>query len=187
MPSKPPEIDINVSFNLENSPALAYLKTRPYAFANEATDSLLQALRDVWNKYLVEGIKLGQSIYELVEELEKIFRGTERAEWWRARRIARTESIGAANMGTLSSYQQANVPYKTWVTMRDGLVRDSHRPMDGVSIPVNDKFVLPSGAQMDAPGDPAGGIREIVNCRCTILADYAPPSSANGRLSVPKK
>ena len=186
MPSLPNE-GFLVSFDLENTAALAYLETRPYAFAGESVDSLLRSLRNTWGSYLSQGIREGMTINQLTEEVERVFRGTDKIDWWRARRIARTESVGAANMGTNAAYKQANVPYKTWVTMRDGLVRNSHRPMDLVSVPTVDKFRLPTGVEGEGPGDPNMGPREICNCRCTILADYAPPSPDNNRTATFKR
>jgi hypothetical protein len=175
---------ISFSFDLENSSALAYLNTRPYEFAQESVDTMLKDLRNIWNDYLIIGIKEGWTIEELTQKVQEVFRGTERNEWWRAERIARTESVGAANMGAESSYNQAKVPYKTWVTMRDGKVRRNHIPMDNVSVPTSDVFILPDGAKMKCPGDPAGGPQNTANDRCTLLGDFAPPSSANGRKSL---
>jgi len=185
MPRLPEEF--LVSFDLENSAALAYLETRPYAFAGESMDSLLRSLRNTWSNYLSQGIREGMTINQLTEIVERVFRGTDKMDWWRARRIARTESIGAANMGTNAAYKQANVPWKTWVTMRDGLVRNSHRAMDLVSVPTTDKFKLPDGSLMESPGDPAGGPAQTCNCRCTILADWAPPSPDNNRTATFKR
>ncbi len=176
--------NISVSFDLENSAALAYLLTRPYEFAGETIDSLTRRIRDVWNSYLTQGIREGMTIAELTKEVQRAFKGTERAEWWRARRIARTEAIGAANMGTAAAYRQANVPWKVWVTMMDGRVRDSHRAMNNVSVPTTDKFRLPSGGEGEGPGDPALGAAEICHCRCGLFAAWAAPSADNGRFST---
>ena len=64
--------------------------------------------------------------------------------------------------------------YKTWRSMRDERVRQTpkanHRKMDGVSIPVKDRFDLGHGVTTDVPGnsgDPANDAR----CRCILLYD----------------
>ena len=64
--------------------------------------------------------------------------------------------------------------YKTWRSMRDERVRQTpkanHRKMDGVSIPVKDRFDLGHGVTTDVPGnsgDPANDAR----CRCVLLYD----------------
>ena len=64
--------------------------------------------------------------------------------------------------------------YKTWRSMRDERVRHTskanHRKMDGVSIPVKERFDLGHGVTTDVPGnsgDPANDAR----CRCILLYD----------------
>lgn len=67
---------------------------------------------------------------------------------------------------------------KTWRTMKDERVRPAgkvkgknrkydHRKMDGVTIPVDKEFVLPSGAKTMAPGQ-SGVAGEDINCRCYL-------------------
>ena len=58
---------------------------------------------------------------------------------------------------------------KLWLTQRDSNVRDSHAVLDGVTIPVNAKFKLSSGDELDYPGDPNGRLESIINCRCTVI------------------
>ena len=168
MLSKADEAKITIDFNFIDPNVIRYIANRSYEFSQESADTLLQRLRTEWNAYLTEGIKRGMSVYDLTEKIEEIFRGTEREEWWRARRIARTESVGASNMGYLEGMKQANVPYKMWVSAGDAYVRDSHRYLNGKVVAINDFFVAKSGAKMQGPGDPKGGPAEIVNCRCTL-------------------
>lgn len=56
---------------------------------------------------------------------------------------------------------------KTWVTMRDNRVRNTHYYIDNVTIPVNEEFVTIDGDSALAPGgfkDPENN----VNCRCYL-------------------
>ena len=64
--------------------------------------------------------------------------------------------------------------YKEWRSMRDQRVRKNnkanHRKMDGVSIPVKERFDLGRGVTTDVPGnsgDPANDVR----CRCILIYD----------------
>ena len=60
---------------------------------------------------------------------------------------------------------------KTWVSQRDSKVRQTHRDVDGVSIPIADMFTVGS-AQMLYPRDimNAGDHpEEIAGCRCYIV------------------
>lgn len=80
--------------------------------------------------------------------------------------------------GTTPNNNAQNLPvvqmYKIWRSMRDERVRQTpkanHRKMDGVSIPVKDRFDLGHGVTTDVPGnsgDPANDAR----CRCILLYD----------------
>ena len=61
--------------------------------------------------------------------------------------------------------------HKTWVSMKDERVRKSskanHRKMDGVSIPVEEKFSLGHNVETDAPGQSSDPHNDI-NCRCFL-------------------
>jgi len=56
--------------------------------------------------------------------------------------------------------------YKTWVTMLDERVRDSHLEMEGKTVKISDDFVLPTGAHCSHPRDKSLPISESINCRC---------------------
>lgn len=83
---------------------------------------------------------------------------------------------------------------KTWRTMKDERVRPNRRyktksgwksgkpgkynhiKMDGVSIPVDEKFTLPSGAKTLAPGQ-SGVAGEDINCRCYLSYKLQKPEN----------
>lgn len=54
-----------------------------------------------------------------------------------------------------------------WVTMRDEDVRDLHRPLNGVQVPVNDSFQVGQWA-LQYPGQPVGDPEAWINCRCVV-------------------
>ena len=92
---------------------------------------------------------------------------------WRAALIARTESCSTVNYGALAIYQAEGIHMKEWIATRDDRTRDSHLVMDGVVIPLEDKFEVPeteqtAGGWLDYPGDPSADPSEVCNCRCTI-------------------
>ena len=86
---------------------------------------------------------------------------------------AATELNNALKNGT-SGYVMA----KTWHTMQDNRVRPArqkrakynHIKMDGVMIPIDDLFELPSGATCKAPSQ-TGVAGEDINCRCYLSYD----------------
>jgi len=54
---------------------------------------------------------------------------------------------------------------KTWVTMMDEKVRDTHNDIHGQTVPINDYFMV-GGFPARYPHDPDLPADEIVNCRC---------------------
>ena len=94
----------------------------------------------------------------------------------RASRIARTETCGGSNAASLEavkSMDSARQQMKTWRCITDRVTRDTHQHMDGVCIPIEEKFTWfgPAGyVTMDHPGDSTYGApaAEVVNCRCRM-------------------
>lgn len=86
-------------------------------------------------------------------------------------RIIETESHRVYNDSILDVGEQAEADtggvYKTWFTMADGRVRDSHVPLEGVTVPYHERFYTFDNDSAMAPGgfsDPQNNI----NCRCAI-------------------
>lgn len=104
----------------------------------------------------------------------------------RAMRIARTETVTAAN-GAASLYARDSGLEldKTWIAIRDKRTRHTHMDVDTNPIPMDQPFFV-GGSQMMQPGarvQPNGlpvPAKEIVNCRCTV--GFIPKRDANGRL-----
>lgn len=86
----------------------------------------------------------------------------------RAIDIGANESLTIMNYRELHDAIDEGYTYKTWWTMEDNRVRETHEEVDGVTIPIEDKFqvgehllAMPHDYNMMdiAP-------EEIVNCRC---------------------
>jgi SPP1 gp7 family putative phage head morphogenesis protein len=121
---------------------------------------------------LAEGVANGETIRNLADRIETVF---DDAKGRRARIIARTETVRAANFGTDVGFRQAGVPKKQWLSSRDAAVRDSHAigsGLDGQTISTGGMFKSPiTGAEAPYPG--AFGIAsEDINCRCIEVAVF---------------
>ena len=86
-------------------------------------------------------------------------------------RIIETESHRVYNDSILSVGEQAEADTggvtKTWFTMLDDRVRETHEYLEGETVPYNEKFYTFDGDSAMAPGgfaDPQNNI----NCRCSI-------------------
>lgn len=91
-----------------------------------------------------------------------------------ALRVARTEIGRALSQANLDSAQVAQdngfKMMKRWFATKDSRTRDTHRHLDGKSIPLNENFKS-SGCVGLAPKLFVGvnSARENINCRCKIL------------------
>lgn len=109
----------------------------------------------------------GESIDDLATRIRTLFAQTYAG---RARTVARTEVISAYNGAAALGAAQLPadvVAAQEWIATRDGRVRPAHAAADGQIVAVGTAFDV-GGATLAYPGDPAGGARNTVNCRCTI-------------------
>lgn len=112
-----------------------------------------------------EGVNAGRTTSEIAEAL----RADQAFDRPRALRIARTETVRAQSSGTNARYRKAEEAgvrlEQEWVTARDAEVRDSHRRLDRVRVPVGATWELGSGIRTAGPGL-SGDPGEDINCRC---------------------
>ena len=83
-------------------------------------------------------------------------------------RIADTETHRIANTAALDTAKYAGARNKTWITMMDDRVRDTHDYLEGETVGIDDDFYTYDGDHASAPG-----LFELaennVNCRCELL------------------
>jgi hypothetical protein len=79
-------------------------------------------------------------------------------------RIALWLATAAVNAATLAAHPRAA---KRWVTMRDEDVRDTHKPLDGVTRLSGEPFTV-AGVEVQYPGQPVGPPSVWINCRCVL-------------------
>ena len=98
----------------------------------------------------------------------------------RAKRIARTELIGAASAGSYAGALSTGLALdKYWITTADGRTRSTHAAAGGQQVDINASFLI-GGEACRFPADPALSARERINCRCAI--SYRPKRKLNGEL-----
>ena len=83
-------------------------------------------------------------------------------------RIADTETHRIANTAALDTAKRAGARNKTWITMLDDRVRDTHDYLEGQTVNIDEDFYTYDGDHASAPG-----LFELasnnVNCRCELL------------------
>jgi len=90
----------------------------------------------------------------------------------RSKLISETAVVGAYNTGLFDSARVKQLKtnktlYKTWRTMGDAKVRESHRDLDGTTVPVNSPFIT-DGIPLRFPRDPLSPPGLTINCRCYL-------------------
>lgn len=82
-------------------------------------------------------------------------------------KVVTTEGHNAINSGSHKTATKAGAKSKTWVTMQDLKVRDTHDYLDGVTIPIDAEFITYNGDKAQHPGG-FGEPEEDINCRCWL-------------------
>jgi len=107
---------------------------------------------------LDEGVAEGETITQLADRV----RGVYNMATSRAQLIARTETTGAINGGSVLYYEESGVEKLEWLTARDELVRLTHQ-IEGETAIVGQRF----SNGLDFPGGD-GPPEEVCNCRCNV-------------------
>lgn len=127
------------------------------------------------------GLTMGDRYDTMARRIAKSLDG----DYKKAVRIVRTETGRVREAGHLESAREINDTLKqgvtnmrmvkTWKTMKDGSVRDTHSRMDGVTVAMDEAFTLPSGVKTMAPKQ-SGVAAEDINCRCFVKYELAEES-----------
>ncbi len=159
---------------------LNYLRFHMLKFVS----SISETMREDIIKILEKGVSEGWGIDKIVNEL-----GRQDLTRARARVIARTEVIRAANVG--HSVGAKDMPFevnKKWNAAKDHRTRHSHRSINGhiteemgmfkVAVYKGDDLI--GYEEMLYPGDAEASAGNTINCRCRVT--YIPKRDAQGKL-----
>ena len=83
-------------------------------------------------------------------------------------RIAETETHRIANTAALDTAKKAGATRKTWATMLDDRVRETHDYLEGVTVGIDDEFITFDGDHASAPGLFKLASNNV-NCRCECI------------------
>lgn len=155
-----------------------YFKTDILNLSEHITETTKDLIRKVFTDAYEQGLGIDDIIAQLQDtELSKT----------RARLIARTETMTAANQGAMFVAQDTGLKLnKIWLATADNRTRHTHRVIDGHKVGLDDYFILPDNVKMLQPGDKGGTdgrpdtpARDLCNCRCCVLFE---PVRENGKL-----
>jgi hypothetical protein len=177
-----PEMSYKAGFGINEqwiADVLNYLKINLLNLAQNISETMRSDALKIFN----EGVADGWSVDQMVKALKET--GLMQR---RARVIARTETVRAANVG--HQIGAKSLPYemnKKWIAAKDHRTRHSHKQVNGqvtdeqatFKVPVY-KGLKPTGAfdNMQAPGDPTASAANTINCRCRVI--YEPKLDEQG-------
>jgi hypothetical protein len=162
---------------------LRYLETQGLdQLAADITETTKNQIRN----YLIQSAEQNLTLNETIV----LLRGAGITNY-RAELIARTETGRAANIGSMVGATSTGlVTYKEWIASKDNRTRRiprdqfDHLNMDGVKIPMDDRFTLQNKKGgfdlMLHPCDSTGSAADVCNCRCTL--GYEAQRDKNGKL-----
>jgi hypothetical protein len=161
---------------------IKYLETKGLdQLAADITDTTKEQIR----KFIIKGQEENLTTTEIIQLLK-----TAGITDYRAALIARTETARAANVGSMVGAMSTGlVTVKEWIAAKDNRTRriprdaNDHLHMDGVKIPIDQKFVVTAKEYIDNmlhPGDSTAHAGNVCNCRCTL--GYEAQRDANGKL-----
>jgi uncharacterized protein with gpF-like domain len=126
--------------------------------------------REVIRKVLSDAALSGASINEQVRAME----ANSELSGMRAARIARTETVTAANgAAVIQAKESGFAKNKIWLSVNDKRVRHNHRLVDNVTVGIDEPFsvggelMLQPGARKQTNGLDVSA-KNVVNCRCVV-------------------
>lgn len=156
--------------------AKSYIDNRTAKAITEIEGTTKKQVRKTVQRLVSEAILSDETDIDVAKELRDVF---DTLSVGRSKTIARTEINAASNSATTEAVKALEIPgmQKEWVSMDDVRTRDggktgdgpNHAIMNGVSIPLDEKFTVPPDADMEGPGDPSAEPGQICNCRCTLI------------------
>lgn len=161
---------------------IRYLETKGLdQLAADITDTTKKQIRN----FLIKGQEQNLTMPEIIALLR-----TSGITNYRAELIARTETARSANIGSMVGAMSTGlVTVKEWIAAKDNRTRriprdaNDHLHMDGVQLPIDQKFVVPAKTYIDNmlhPGDSTAHAGNVCNCRCTL--GYEAVRGSDGKL-----
>ena len=114
--------------------------------------------------------RMTETIYKKIADkdfAERVGEYAEQGKLEELMRVAETEMTRDFNGGVLDTGETGGAKYKTWETMLDDRVRDTHFYLQSTKIPIEEKFFTFDGDSAMHPGDFARAENNC-NCRCIL-------------------
>lgn len=158
------DLSVGLDFDLSDARVTQFIQDAAQRFAQEVNDTTWEQLK----ASLSAGVDAGESIDDLAARVEQVMGDRIQSS---AETIARTEVLPAYNYATREAWAQSGVvATRTWLATLDDRVRDAHAEAHGQTVALDEPYDV-GGEQLMYPGDPDGSAENIINCRCTEIAN----------------
>jgi len=119
-------------------------------------------------RVILAGEQEGLGVQAIADSIFESQRGT--FSKYRSATIARTETHGAASYANHEVNASLEIPNqkKRWVATADLRTRSTHAAANGTEVELDEDFIV-GGVAMGYTGDPRGGAKNVINCRCVTL------------------
>jgi HK97 family phage portal protein len=156
-------------FGLVYEQAIEYAANHTANLVVLVNDTTKASIRGI----LGEGFTAGSSVDNMARQIDDLY--LDQIIPNRSRVIARTESIRAANRGSLDAAKGTGLDIlKRWVATFDGRAREEHEAANGTKVPADSPFEV-WGENLMHPGDPSGSAANTIQCRCTMTYERRRP------------
>jgi HK97 family phage portal protein len=158
------DLEVAIDFTLSNPRIASFLAKKDILVTgiNETTKEQIR-------QRVINAVDEGWSTQQLRDEIMNLFDDMSEG---RAMTIARTETAGAYNFGTLESWKQSGIPLKKkWLTAPGAFHprHENYQGLNGQTVALDDYFTV-GLAQLQYPGEPGGPPEEVIQCRCAMLS-----------------
>lgn len=180
MDLSPDEIKKRIEFSENIEEIMLYIffllsTMRDYGYINKnyAVSELKRQYMDVAEQYVTIDKYMEEYIDRFSEEIIDTTLRHESDEWYlsddRSVLIAENESNSIFNHSDYASAIKSGKTRKRWITERDDRVRKTHAEVNGITIPIEEPFVVGDSLLL-YPKDETflPNPEQTVNCRCTI-------------------
>ena len=151
------EIGEDIIWSVSDAEAQAFLMMK-----NIKIKGIIQTVKDQIRRELMEAYEKGETIDQIADRIRSVFNISKN----RAKVIARTEILGAANEGRHLAISRTGFGERRWFTAMDERVRAQHKAMHGKTAKVGIPWVMPDGTSLRFPGDSNGPAHQVIQCRC---------------------
>ena len=124
-----------------------------------------QTTKDSVGRIITDGLITGKNHQDLTNDIMKEMNTSAS----RARTIAAQECNTSLLAGNYDMARQGGFSMKTWHYTNASKARDTHRDLNGKTVPITEPFVTNKGNKLMMPCDPDCNVaEETVNCHCFL-------------------